>query len=128
MSSKKREADERVRRTRSAIVESFNDLVLARRYDELQVGDIVEHAGVGRSTFYEHFRGKDALLEHALGHILGIFADAATEGAHEASIQGVLEHFLEHSRAARARFGGESAAQLAGWIGARIEERIGGGA
>ena len=53
--------DRRIQRTRSALLQAFVSLLLEpRRYDQIKVGDIVERANVGRSTFYEHFRNKDA--------------------------------------------------------------------
>ena len=50
--------DRRVARTRGAIVDSFNHLVRERPYESIQVPDILDEAGVGRSTFYEHFRNR----------------------------------------------------------------------
>jgi AcrR family transcriptional regulator len=38
-------------------------LVQARPFDRITVDDIVEHAGIGRSTFYRHFETKEALID-----------------------------------------------------------------
>lgn len=124
MSSKPDRENERVRRTRGAIVRAFNEMVLRRRYDDIQVGEIAGGAGVGRSTFYEHFRGKDALLEHALEPILAVFADAVTDAGDAERVRRVLEHFAENRKAARLRLQGASAAQFAGWIAERVEARL----
>jgi AcrR family transcriptional regulator len=56
------EQDRRVRRTRRALHEALIALVLERGYDRLTVQDVLDRADVGRSTFYAHYRDKDALL------------------------------------------------------------------
>ncbi|WP_214405300.1 TetR/AcrR family transcriptional regulator [Pseudonocardia lacus] len=54
--------DRRVRRTRRALHEALIALVLERGYDRLTVQDVLDRADVGRSTFYAHYRDKEALL------------------------------------------------------------------
>ncbi len=54
--------DRRVRRTRRALHEALISLVLDRGYERLTVQDILDRADVGRSTFYAHYRDKEALL------------------------------------------------------------------
>jgi AcrR family transcriptional regulator len=54
--------DRRVRKTREALHAALMSLVVERGYDALTVEDILVSADVGRSTFYAHFPGKDALL------------------------------------------------------------------
>ena len=58
------DGDRRPRKTREAILGAFSELVVQRRrrYGDISVGDIVEDADVGRSTFYAHFVDKDDLL------------------------------------------------------------------
>ncbi|WP_308465263.1 TetR/AcrR family transcriptional regulator [Rathayibacter soli] len=56
------EQDRRVRRTRKALHETFISLVLEKGYDQLTVQDILDRADIGRSTFYAHYRDKEALL------------------------------------------------------------------
>jgi hypothetical protein len=48
--------------TRQALLAAFRDLVCDQAYEMLTVGDIIERANVGHSTFYEHYEGKDELL------------------------------------------------------------------
>lgn len=55
--------DRRVRRTRRLLAEAFVALVLGVGYERITVQDILDRADVGRSTFYAHFRDKQALLE-----------------------------------------------------------------
>lgn len=54
--------DRRVRRTRRMLQEALVSLVEERGYDRLTVQDVLDRADVGRSTFYAHFRDKDALF------------------------------------------------------------------
>jgi len=54
--------DRRVRRTRRALHEALVALVLERGYERLTVQDVLDRADVGRSTFYAHYRDKEALL------------------------------------------------------------------
>jgi AcrR family transcriptional regulator len=54
--------DRRVRRTRTSIVEAFLSLVVERGYERVTVQDILDRADVGRSTFYAHYRDKEAVL------------------------------------------------------------------
>ncbi len=105
-------------------MESFNGMVLGRSYDSIRVADIIDEAGVGRSTFYEHFRGKEALLKHAMSGLLGVLADAATDAGDGKRLAHVLEHFRENRRAARARFSGPSASQVVRWLAELIEARL----
>lgn len=58
--------DRRVRRTHQALSQALGALIEERSYDEISVRDILERANVGRSTFYTHFRDKDALLFHGI--------------------------------------------------------------
>ena len=58
--------DRRVRRTRAALTDAFLQLVVERPFDEIAVGDIIERAGVGRSTFYQHVANKEDLLRQSL--------------------------------------------------------------
>jgi AcrR family transcriptional regulator len=54
--------DRRVNRTRRALKEALTDLILEKGYEHVTVGDVLDLADVGRSTFYAHFVDKDALL------------------------------------------------------------------
>lgn len=57
------EPDRRVRRTRRTLQESLVALVVERGYERITVQDLLDRADVGRSTFYAHFRDKDALFQ-----------------------------------------------------------------
>jgi AcrR family transcriptional regulator len=54
--------DRRVRRTRKLLHDAFISLVTEKGYEKTTVQDILDRADVGRSTFYVHYRDKEALL------------------------------------------------------------------
>lgn len=56
------ETDRRVRRSRNALREALIGLTLEKRYERITVQEILDRADVVRSTFYAHYRDKDALL------------------------------------------------------------------
>ncbi|MFT4235075.1 MAG: TetR/AcrR family transcriptional regulator [Microbacterium sp.] len=62
--------DARVVRTRASLQQALLDLALERRLDEITVNDIVERAGVNRSSFYQHYGDKELLLADALEQMI----------------------------------------------------------
>lgn len=93
--------DKRVQKTRQALLGAFFGLVLERRYDEIKIGDILERAGVGRSTFYEHFSSKDAILASSIAGPFQVLADATRPADNTAQLVLLLEHFWENRAIAR---------------------------
>src|ERR1700739_3920091 len=51
-----------VRRTRKLLHDAFLELVIEKGYEKTTIQDILDRADVGRSTFYVHYRDKEALL------------------------------------------------------------------
>lgn len=58
--------DPRVARTRRSLQRALLELARTRDLDDVTVADIVERAGVNRSSFYQHYSGKDTLLADAI--------------------------------------------------------------
>ena len=54
--------DRRVQRTREILQKSLIDLLSERGYEAITIQDIVNHANIGRTTFYLHYNSKDELL------------------------------------------------------------------
>lgn len=54
--------DRRVKRTRDALGDALVALLEERPFESITVQDILDRAGVGRSTFYAHFRDKNDLF------------------------------------------------------------------
>jgi AcrR family transcriptional regulator len=100
--------DPRVVRTRSSITKAFGRLLLAQGYPAVTPAMIAATAGVGRSTFYAHFRGVDDVLDLALRPVLAplVLASIRSDGLDEA--QRALEHVWENRRYARALLIGDA--------------------
>lgn len=110
------EQDRRVRRTRRILHEALISLVLEKGYGRITVQDILDRADVGRSTFYAHYRDKEALLLASFDDVrdeLRREIDRADPGAPSdpaPPIAVVFEHAYRHRRVYRAlcgRQGGE---------------------
>lgn len=91
-----------VSRTRAAIVDAFTALALRHRYETLRASDIVALAGVGKSTFYEHFRGKDDVLLHALQPVVLALATAASGRAARSYVCETVRHLWDRRSVWRA--------------------------
>ncbi|HEY6233731.1 MAG TPA: helix-turn-helix domain-containing protein [Candidatus Elarobacter sp.] len=116
--------DRRVERTRRAILDAFRELVLTRGYDAISVRDIVETAGVGRSTFYEHFDDKDGLFQASLHPLLSVLAEAIGDGPHLERLQMVIAHFGHNRRLARIMLAGPGRRLMARFLSELIENRL----
>ena len=59
---KKTKTDRRVQRTRRALRNALLELVKEKKYDDISVEEITQHANLGRATFYLHYKDKEDLL------------------------------------------------------------------
>lgn len=95
--------DRRQRRTRKAIFAAFEELVCEQHYSSITVGQIIEHAGIGRSTFYAHFSTKDELLDQICTELFAHVFDGVESNPHthkelRPDLEGTLAHLLDHLR------------------------------
>src|SRR5271168_950215 len=97
--------DRRVDRTRDALLDAFRELALNKQFEDISVADIAARAGVGRSTLYEHFSGKDALLASSIAVPFSVLADTL-RGNNGARLVRLLEHFWANRPLARSIFSG----------------------
>lgn len=68
----------RAERTRAALLGAARRLFAERAIDAVTVDDMVQAAGVGKGSFYNHFDGRDALVKALSGEIrVGIEAAVA---------------------------------------------------
>ena len=116
--------DRRVRRTRLAIFEAFKTLVLSRRYEDIRVADIIEEADVGRSTFYDHFTGKDDVLLSSIEVLFDVLADTVTQRVARERVFFVLSHFWDQRSLSRMVFGQELFFKLARKLSGMMELRL----
>lgn len=54
--------DRRAARTRKALHGALMSLILRKGYEATTIQDIIDEADAGRSTFYDHYTGKEDLL------------------------------------------------------------------
>lgn len=111
--------DARSEATRRAVVGALSEMVLHRRYDDIRAADVIERAGVGRSTFYEHFRNKDGVLRAAVAPLLGLLAGGLIGEA-----EGALERTLEHFAGNRDKALGLLRGEAGGLVGAVLAEEL----
>jgi len=116
--------DPRVRRTLQAARQAIFSLMTERRYDDIRVADIIERAGVARSTFYEHFAGKDDAVVKCMAFLLGILAGCVDEASNEAEVRRTLEHFWENRRLARPLLVGRPHGRIARSLADLIATRL----
>jgi AcrR family transcriptional regulator len=116
--------DKRVQRTRQALLRAFFGLVLERRYDEIKVADILERAGVGRSTFYEHFSSKDGILASSLNGPFEVLAGATRQADNTAQLITLLDHFWDNRAMARGIFLGAARRKTTAVLVDLIEQRL----
>ena len=74
------EADPRVQRSTHALGRALIELVQERDFDEITVQHILDRAGVGRATFYAHFRNKEDVLHSGYERVFA-WLDSALDRA-----------------------------------------------
>src|SRR5690349_1471235 len=92
--------DRRSQRTQQLLSTALVELMQQKRYDAITVQDIIDHANVGRSTFYAHYLDKDDLLVSDFTRVL----DALRDHMHQQEPNGQgklpsLARFFEHVQA-----------------------------
>lgn len=116
--------DRRVRKTRTAILQAFSKLALTQSYETIKVADIADAADVGRSTFYEHFSGRDAAHLEALKGPLSIMAGAADAHPDISLITRMIGHYWEYRALARNTFAGPQRVRVLALLTEMIEEKL----
>jgi AcrR family transcriptional regulator len=64
-----RKADPRAARSAAALDHALIELVQERDFDDITVQSILERAGVGRTTFYAHYRNKQDVLHSSFDRL-----------------------------------------------------------
>ena len=124
--------DPRRIKTLAAIQSAFFSFVLKKRYHEIKIDDIVAASGIARSTFYEHYRSKDALLAASLTGPFQILATSVREAPmseleHNSiadRLTQVLQHFWENRGIARGIFLGDARRKLAPTLATCLEAEL----
>lgn len=74
--------DRRPRKTRHALQGALLRLLTQRPWEEIDVQTLCNDANVGRSTFYEHYQNREALLLEAFSEIGAGFSKAGIKWGH----------------------------------------------
>lgn len=102
----KRALDARTQRTHQALSAALVALMLDRDFAEITVQDVLDRAGVGRSTFYAHFRSKHDLLfsdaERFIGMLEAHFARTSPGSTRVAPLAELAAHVGAYSAFASA--------------------------
>jgi AcrR family transcriptional regulator len=87
--------DRRSQRTRRLITTAMLELLFEKHYDAITVQDILDRAGIGRSTFYIHYFDKEDVLTSIAEQMLETFEQQFSQRNVKQGIVPALELF-EH--------------------------------
>jgi AcrR family transcriptional regulator len=121
--------DPRIARTRASLQQSLLELAGEHELSDIAVADIVERAGVNRSSFYQHYPDKETLLADALdaavqqaGAALPDFS-GPLEGP-PAALLSYLRHLDEHAAVYRRVLGEHGSPVVTERLRSRIEAGV----
>ena len=119
METARQSSDRRVARTKAMLHNALMSLILKRRYEAITIKEICGAANVGRSTFYDHYAGKDDLkrdgLEQLRFELVGRQAKGRGPGVFDFSLP-MFEHARDRLNHYRALVGSRAGAMALGKI------------
>jgi AcrR family transcriptional regulator len=104
--------DRRSQRTRRLVNTAMLELLFEKHYDAITVQDILDQAGIGRSTFYTHFFDKEDVLTSIAEQMLDMFGKQLSQRQEKGAIIPVLElfeHVQQHEQYFQAMLRGHTA-------------------
>lgn len=110
--------------TRRRLLDSFNSLVLRGTKGKITVADIVREAGVGRSTFYDHYSSADDIHQQALAGPMTLLAEAILGVQTQERLSFLLTHFWENRERARQTLSGEDGEKVEQLLIAILDSRL----
>jgi AcrR family transcriptional regulator len=96
-----RKADVRIRRTRGRLGDALVALMHEKAIGKITVQEVLDQAGVGRSTFYLHYRDKDDLFLCVLEEGLEMWSTALDRSREKALRVVPVAEFFAHVASAR---------------------------
>ena len=103
---RKERQDRRVLRTRQALSAALVELLSAANFEEITVQQVLDRAGVGRATFYTHFRNKNDLLlsdaERYFGLLERDFLANSSSSTRIAPVAELFDHVAQFDQFRRA--------------------------
>src|SRR6266576_5855223 len=126
--------DARKRRTTTAVAYALIQLIQegGGRFEDITVRQILQRAGVGRTTFYSHFRSKEDVLHSTYEGMFGIHKDQLQRDTSAKPRLFPVSEFLEHLAGAKpvmvafrkAGLAEDMKSQFIGYAADIIESRI----
>ncbi len=110
--------------TRRRLLESFNSLVLHGPEGRITVADIVRAAGMGRSTFYDHYSSARDIRQQALAAPMTLLAESILGVRTEKHLSRLLTHFWENRERARRTFSGEEGDEVEQLLISMLDSRL----
>lgn len=114
----------RSEKTRRQVMSAFTGLVFANGFENVSVLEIVAAAKVARSTFYEHFSGKEDVLRACMARFFAVIAECVASDAEPPELTRVLDHLWENRRLTDAIFSGAPRVILARALSEMIEAHL----
>lgn len=90
---KQHKTDRRSQRTYRLVSSAFAELLLEKPYNEILVQDIIDRAGIGRTTFYTHYFDKEDVLNSMAEQMLEIFTQQIANSTARQRVVPSLELF-----------------------------------
>lgn len=87
--------DRRQGKTRKAILQAFDQLILEKSADKITVTELADIADIGKSTFYTHFETKEHLIEHICEDFFRHLKESEHSGTYT-DLEQMLMHLLWH--------------------------------
>ena len=92
----KRKPDRRVKRTRDVLGDALVALMHEKPFEAIRVQDVLDRAGVSRSTFYTHYTDKNDLLFSDAEDFFGAMATALSRNGDKSNRVAPVREFFEH--------------------------------
>lgn len=99
--SERRKPDRRIERTRYLLGNALIALIQEKPIDEVTVREVLDRAGVGRSTFYVHYRDKDDLLLSELEQGLEMWTTTLSRQKEKSNRVAPVAEFFAHVASAK---------------------------
>ena len=88
--------DRRVRHTRDALGDALISLMQENSFESITIQHVLDRAKVGRSTFYNHFRGKDDLFLSDVEDFFELMATSLTRHNDKSNRVAPVHEFFAH--------------------------------
>lgn len=96
-----RRPDRRVERTRNRLGNALIALIEEKPIDQVTVREVLDRAGIGRSTFYLHYRDKDDLFLSELEQGLELWSTALSRQQDPSNRVAPVAEFFAHVASAK---------------------------